>query len=433
VPGPFILLERLRQSPFLRSVSGVFGAGLVNNGVSFLMTIIAARVLGPQEFAVLGIMLAVMMFGSTVLDFGVSVSLVRLFHASEVPRKQLVTVVLGWKIVVSVLAVVLAVPVAPLGKSAFFGHLPVTDGEFIWAVGGAGLLSLWTTVRAVYQAREEFTALVTSTYWYAGLRFAAIAGAMIFSLKSASVFVIAIYILPLLLILPVAAGQQVFRASRGNDEGAVGWSPRDAGGTLRRILGYGRWVALSAVSYALLWRLPQFALSHRATETEVSYYSLGITFIAFFSLMNDSMRMVLLPRVAGMQSPAQRSEFRASMRRWAFPYFVGMGVLVVVLWAVQILALGDEYRPGIPVFLLLSAGTIATLYGGLINSLVHSHGIPQLDAGMNCVKVAALALGLWLVPPSSVPVAALFAAIVAIGEWSLVLIVRTREAAGHAA
>lgn len=408
----------------------MFWAGLVNNGVTFLMTVLAARILGPQEFAVLGIMFAVMMFGSTVLDFGVSVSIVRLFHASDIARDELVTVVLGWKVVLGLAAVLLALPGAPLGKPLFFGQLPVTTGEFVWAVAGAGLLSLWTTVRAVYQAHEQFAALVRATYWYAGLRLLAIAGTIILGLTSVSAFVVAIYILPLLVVLPFTAGRQIRQAWH---VAGGRWSNRAPGMVLRRVLGYGRWVALSAVSYALVWRLPQFALSHRASDVEVSYYSLGITFIAFFSLMNDSMRMVLLPRVAGMQSRAQRLEFRAAMKRWAIPYFAGMAALVAALWAVQWLALGDEYRRGIPVFLILSAGTVVTLYGGLINSLVHSHGIPQLDAGMNCAKVAVLAVGFLLVPADSVPVAALFAAVIAVGEWGLVGLVRSREARGHAA
>ncbi len=188
-------------------------------------------------------------------------------------------------------------------------------------------------------------------------------------------------------------------------------------------------MAATAVIYALLWRLPQFVLSHRASGAEVEYYSAGITFIAVFTLMNDSLRMVLLPRVAGIRTTSGRKEFRDSMRRWARPYFLVMGAVVVVSWAVQVFLLGAAYRPGIPVFIILSLGTIATLYGGLLNSLVHSHGVPYLDTAANSVKFVALGVGLFLVPADCVSVAALFASIVMLGEWGLVWIIRAREKA----
>ena len=223
--------------------------------------------------------------------------------------------------------------------------------------------------------------------------------------------------------------RQVRTASRRELSGHKLLGGGATGRILQQVYSYGRWVATTAVIYALLWRLPQFVLSHRASGAEVGYYSAGITFIAVFTLMNDSLRMVLLPRVAGIRTTSGRKEFRDSMRRWARPYFLVMGAVVLVSWAVQVFLLGAAYRPGIPVFIILSLGTIATLYGGLLNSLVHSHGVPYLDTAANSVKFVALGVGLLLVPADCVSVAALFASIAMLGEWGLVWIIRAREKA----
>ena len=417
---------RLFGSAQLRSIGGILVAGAVINLVAFLMTVLAARELGPRDFGQLGIMLAVMMFASTILDCGTSVSVVRSYQLDQARRQSLMRVVLSWKWVLAILVTAVAWPLAGPGSRLFFGGAGASAGEFAWTMAGAGLMAIWVSVRALFQAREEFVALSVVSYLYAFARIVALATAVHLQRMAAADYFVAIYVLPLIVLLPVASLVLMRRSrSEGDPESAPGgriWP------CIRELLQYGRWVALSAVSYAFLWRLPQFRLSHAGEQSELGYYTAGLTFIAIFSLLNDSARTVILPRVAAMRGGADRQRFRGDIRRWVAWYYLAMVLLVAVLVSVQVLVLGQQYRLGVPIFLVMSLGTVLTIHAGLLNSLIHSHGVPHLDAAANVLRVLVLGALLLLVPPKGLQVAAAFAAVVAAGEWALAVIVRRREA-----
>lgn len=410
----------------VRSIGGILVAGAVNNLVALLMTILAARELGPRDFGQLGLMLAVMMFASTVLDCGTSVSVVRSYQVDDTGRPQLLRVVLGWKWSLAILVTALALPLSGPASRLFFGGAGTTAGEFAWTMAGAGLMAIWVSVRALFQARKEFVALSVVSYLYAFVRIAALLVAVLMQRQTAVEFFVAIYVLPLLVLLPVTSFLLV-RRSREEHGGIV---VRDTGiwWRVRELLRYGRWVALSSACYAFLWRLPQFRLGHAGDPAELGYYTAGLTFIAVFSLLNDSVRTVILPRVAAMRGNEDRQRFRGVIRRWVAWYYGGMALLVAVLLLLQAAVLGPEYRSGMPIFLVMSLGTVLTLHAGLLNSLVHSHGLPHIDAAANVLKVLVLGAVMFLVPPQGLAVAAAFAAVMAAGEWTLTAVVLRREA-----
>lgn len=420
-----------RARPFssmaIRSIGGILIAGAVNNIAAFIMTMLVARELGPRDFGQLGVMLAVMMFAGSILDCGTSVSAVRSYKNDIGGRSTLLRTMLGWKWLLAVAVTACAWPAADIGSGLFFGGNGATRAEFTWTIAGAGLMAVWVSVRALFQAREEFVALSVVTYIYAGMRGIALVGAVLMQRRDAADFFVAIYVVPLLIILPAASLVLLRRSGMERTEG-------DGGGldqACRRIgglLGYGRWVAISSIAYASLWRLPQFRLSHAGGSEELGYYTVGLTFVAVFTLLNDSVRTVMLPRVAAMNGNEDRQNFRSAIRRWVGLYYVGMALLVAFLVMVQVLVLGEQYRLGVPIFLVLSLGVTLTLHAGLLNSLVHSHGVPHLDAGANVLKVLVLGAVFFVIPARGLEVAAAFALVMALGEWSLTLVVRRREA-----
>lgn len=86
--------------------------------------------------------------------------------------------------------------------------------------------------------------------------------------------------------------------------------------------------------------------------------------------------------------------------------------------------LGAAHAAGAPLLLVLGLATLATAYLGLHNTLLHAHGRPQLDAAVNLLRLAALALLLALLPARALDVALAYAVVLVAGELLLTVLVR---------
>jgi O-antigen/teichoic acid export membrane protein len=401
------------QSPKIRSLTRILGANVVNNLISLSVTIVAARSLGPQQFGALSFAISLMTMLSLFLDFGFGVSLIRLLNKLDDPleRSDLIKAVLRWDGLLLAVAIALAYPLQQLlGRM-----LPVVSGAG-WLLGCAivtgGLLNIWTTIRTIDQARRDFRSFERFTYAYAGLRLVAAVSLPLIGISVLSVFA-ALYTAPLVILLLVNWLRRgvLFRP------GAL--ALRDQVVLLRRALSYGIWVFVSAISFTLLSRLPQLVLARLGSPTELGVYGAALTFLAGFSMFNDALRTVLLPEVASFTEAEQRRRFEDRLRKWG-P--IMLGTMVAALAAASLLqrfVLGAQYRESIPIFIVLGIGTVITIYIGIFNTLVHSYGVPKVEAIVNVLRVVALATLLFVAPKTSLATALAYAAVTIAGEAGL--------------
>jgi O-antigen/teichoic acid export membrane protein len=289
----------------------------------------------------------------------------------------------------------------------------------------AGLLTFWNIFRALDQARGEFGAFASQTVAYAVMRL--IAAAVVLPLTGITPlgFFLALYPIPLVLLQGYG---WITRYRHQWSEGAgAGWPARWR--ALRLSLNYGRWVALSGLLYALLFRLPQMFLSREAGAAETGRYSAALTFLAVFSLLNDTVRTLLLPKVTALASEESRSRFRRALRRKAPLVFGGLLAVLAVIAAVQWLLLGPAYRASLPLLLILGTVMATTLYLGLLNMMVHAYGVPSLDAGVNVARVVALGIAFALIPPTALATTVALSAVLLVGELGLYGALRTLRTA----
>jgi hypothetical protein len=71
-----------------------------------------------------------------------------------------------------------------------------------------------------------------------------------------------------------------------------------------------------------------------------------------------------------------------------------------------------------------------TLYLGIFNLLVHSHGVPRLEATNNLARVAALTLLLLVVPKTALSACLTLASVLIVGELIVYAMLRFKDA-GH--
>lgn len=417
--------RRLRASATATPFYRLLAANTANNAASFALTVAAARILGPDDFAAFALAVTLTAMLAMVIAMGQNLALVRL-HAieAETERPIVVRAVLGWQLVLLALLTILLPVLVPLT----IGLLPVLigaaalTGAGLWA---AGLLSLWNMFRALDQSRGDFDVYARHTLAYAAARLAApvlvlpLAGATSFG------FFLALYPIPLMLLLAWGWATR-YRTQWAAGRGA-GW--RAIRHALGRSLRYGRWVALSGLLYGLLFRLPQMFLSREATATETGLYSAALTFLAVFSLLNDTLRTLLLPHVAGLRSEGERAGFRRALRRRVALILGGLLAVLAGVASAQWLLLGAEYHASVPLLLVLGSVVAATLYLGLLNMMVHAYGVPELDAAVNAARLGALALAFALIPANAMAATVALAAVLLVGELGLYRILRRRGGA----
>ena len=391
-----------------------------------MITVYAARAFGPEEFGRLALAISITTMLSLILDFGLSITLVRLYNIETSPdeRAGYIRTILGFK----VLALLALVPLAFVLQGITTQVLPVLSGYgglVYLAFLCGGLQSIWTTVRAAEQARRDFRSFRRYTFTYGVLRFLGI-GALLLLYEASPIGVLGVlYALPLmgLMLYSWLGGHRPFWSAPAVD------APRSSAySRLKTAFSYGIWVALSAICYTQLFYLPQFVLARAANETEVGLYSAGLTFVAAFALLHEALRTVILPDVTALRSSSDRRTFRRRYFRLG-PLFFSVALLVLGFMSfVQYYLLGGAYTASVPIFIVLGLATIVTIYLGIFNLLVHSHGVPKLEATNNLARVVALTLLLLVVPKTAMSVSLTLASVLVAGELIVYTILRFMDA-----
>lgn len=374
----------------LQSVGKVLVSNIFNNASSFVVIVHAARSFGPEVFGQLGLVLAIMLFASTILDFGLNVSLVRNYNRAESPRERtdLAASVIKTKVSMVIAVGAMAYPAARLMLPVF---PTFTAGASLLAIGilSASLLSLWSSIRALEQARRQFDSFARYNYMYAAVRVTCYISTAFLGENSPIAVLLCLYTIPLLLLLSYSL---VVR------ERTVWWPlrtgvPRQIS-ALGRALRYGRWICASLVCFSLFVRLPQFELARKSSAQALGIYGAAASFLAAFSLINDAISSIILPEVSSLRTPGAREYFRHTFSENLLKLagVLVLGLIICVL--AQSVLLGEKYHDSVPTFIVLGLSTIISLCFSINNNLVHAYGRPELWLYMNLGRLVALGAAL---------------------------------------
>ncbi|WJY26413.1 lipopolysaccharide biosynthesis protein [Sporosarcina trichiuri] len=411
---------KLYKTKGIRTISGVLSANIFNQAISFLIIILATKLLSVSDFASFAIAMSITMLWGLFLDFGLSTTIVRKFNTLEVENKKRDFLRLSyyWKILVCLINIIISFP---LTKLSIF-YYPILQGyEYLIYISylSGGLLSLWMTVRAIEQAQKNFANFKKYTFIYGLLRLILISLILVFDKFEVSYVFLTLYALPLflLLLLDVVKNSGFMKGLY-----KANWKE-----FLLISFSYSKWVALSGLCFILLLRLPQFTLGASTSEKEVALYSSAITFVVVFSLLNDAIRTVIMPDIANIKTSEQRKAYKAKLLKFLPVVFV-LGFVIIGIISVMIFFLLDEvYKESIPVFWIIGVANVMMIYIGLFNILIHSYGVPKIDAINNLIRLSVLIVLLILVPKNALIVSLTYAIVAVLGELYLLFKIRKLE------
>ncbi|MBW4506563.1 MAG: oligosaccharide flippase family protein [Scytonematopsis contorta HA4267-MV1] len=396
----------------LYSLLGILGANVINNFSSFVITIFAARFLGPANFAKLALAMAITTNLTSILDCGTSVALVRLYNVStdDNYKSSLIKIINKWKIGLLLLIILISYPVGQLIIQSF--PIIKDTGLLVYlAIISSGLLSIWTTTRATEQSQKNFKSFQRYTLVYGFLRLMIAILFFINNKISITTIFTSLYIAPLSILISYRIISSYL--SDKSDEKSYEINEFKL---LRSILGYGMWVGIGGILFGILYQIPQFVLASTANASEVGFYGAGLTFLPVFLLTNDAIRTIILPDVSAIKNQEGRQLFRKRLWQISPIFFSLMLVVLIAMSCVQYLLLGKVYQDSVPVFLAMGFSTILVMFIGYSNTLIHSIGIPHVGAIVNMISAAIILMLSLLLPKTALFMSLLLGLVMIIGE-----------------
>lgn len=335
----------------LRSATGrVLGGNVLGAGAGFLVLMLLARGLGPEEFGRLAPALAVMDLGQLLIDTlfaaGAVTVAVRSRPGSAARRDAVATGVVLRAGAGAAFALAVVLASAPLARAMGAGE----DAAVIFALAGlaGGCLAAQGALAGSLQIAGRFGLVALTTAAKNGLRLALVGVLALAGWLTVDGAAMA------LSVAAVAALGIALATSAGWDDGRFQRS------AAAEMLAINRWMMLAALAI-VSGRLDILLLTALAEPREAAFYAASIQLCVAVGVVSQAIVTTTLPRIAAFHD---RAEARVFLRRWGrrVPFLL-LPVAVAPLAApfVLPLLLGPGFDGIETTFVLLFVSSLMTL------------------------------------------------------------------------
>lgn len=401
---------------YFRTIAKLFILNVANAGSVFLMNLVVANVLGPEKYADYAVLLSIASITAIVADFGFSIAIVRTYKNEKFDIVSLQNSYGFVALKIAVLCIV-CVPISWLLRIAF----PVYSSLALYGALVSGLIiSSWSAIVSYYQAIEELSGLGKLYV------FLAVSRVFISLLLFARVVAIASAVLMLVVgyAIPFSIALVVFLLR--TKPSLVNWT-LEAKNIVAKTLKYSWVIGLSAILYNLLSRMPQFSLAKHGVRNDIAMYSFALSLLSVFSMANDSIRIILLPKAASCRTESSIKEYRRKMIPNAFLSVLALSLITAVFAIFIEFIFDSRYRNALPIFIILSVGMIITIIAGQFTILIHAKGVAHYDLLVNMIRITTLFLALRELGGDLLSSAMAYSGILACGEIVSALMLRRKK------
>lgn len=382
---------------------------LLRLAIGFVASVLIARALGPATFADFAVLGAIATIAGAIVDPGLTGAAVQriaaVWRAAPDVALERAQAFFWWRA-----ATIL--PLSALGwlllviMGATIGRLP-ESGLLALALLGTVATGLSGTVSAIIQATGRFGRLALVALSNAALTAVL---ALLLAARGWLTLVTALAVLGIATSL-VALAVGLTLLPSGWRLTPPRWATLRAEG--RELLRVGRWlwVAQSAVLLAL--NLDLLLVNHWRDATETGTYALALNLAAKADIVNSGLHTVLLPAASALggagavRAYLQRGAVRSAAVALALaPTLLLIGPFIDLFY-------GAAYHPAANLYRLLLLVVLLDLFATPLALLTYHYQRPQLLAGADLLRVAAvLVVGAALIPTAG-PLGGVTGAIIA--------------------
>lgn len=387
--------KTLAKTVFSRTFkdAGIVMTGEVFNvGFAFLLTVLVSRSLGPNDFGLFSVALAVLTLVAGLLDLGVNTGMVR-FASLALGRQQpqivrrVLAVAFRFKFVLGLMVWALSYLLARPTAVLIF-HDPALVQPIRLALTGVGGLMMLEFAVAALQAYQWFSRRLVIN------------------------FVVGFGRLALVLVL-LGLGQ-------GNLNGILKWYvfwpwagfflslffippgyiwARWDRPTARDLFHFSKWIMLAGVVNIIFNRLDIFMLTALSGAQSSGLYAAAFRLASLLMLVSSALSTMLLPKVASLTSSDQIRRY--FVRVLPYPLVIGLLCLPLFFFGRSLIVLiyGPAYAAAAGVFLVLLLAFILVVIAAPFNLILYALNRPQLLAVLAIGELAISVVGNYCLIP----------------------------------
>lgn len=405
----------LLKSKIARDSVIVLSGNVISAGLGFFATVLITRTLGPAQFGLFSVALAVMMATSQFSDFGISTGLVRFsslyLQTDKLKANLMFKVSLKIRLIIAPIIFLIGFLVSGALANQVFGKPDLIFPLKLAFIGALGA-SLAGYMSATLQARQSFMKFTLINLINPVVKVTVI-GLLFLALKlnllSALTTVVIIPFIAFLigsLIIP-----KDFLKAKGDESECF-----------RELLNFCKWIVISAICCILFTRLDVLMLTYFKAIEDVGFYSAAFVLASAFRMLSFSVITVLLPEVSKMTKKEQYKTYIKKASKVTIPLAICFVPILIVAKPFILFVYGREYINSVIIFQILMLPFLAGLIVRPINAIMYSLNKTNILAYLNILQlIFNFSLNLLLIPPYGAIGAAITTAGSSVIAWTVIL------------
>jgi O-antigen/teichoic acid export membrane protein len=393
---------------FLVVFSGKIGA----SGLGFIISLLVARLLGPEKFGLFAFFLFWAQIGSCFIGDNFANAMILNYTASmQNDKKQASSVLLNALLIRLFFGILFALLGASFGAYiaiTFFNNAAYTT-PIIFGCAGALAISLWTFSLTALQASESFHKHGFLSPLVNLLRLIAIP----------VLFKTAMFTVEALIFVFIGSyffcGFAFILFMHNRFKGAKIQFPE-----IKKQLGFSKWMTVSLICIVLINFLAIPALGYYSNNREVGIYAAGANMLLVFEHITNALLTTQYPKMSKLKKIDELRSFIWKAFKVSLVIVALLTPLVYFIKPFIMLIYGSEYQGSVLVFQILSIGMLATLITQPLNLL-----FLVLNKSHYWSNISILSLLIWLVAsyyliPLHAAIGAAIATLIARVSYSLI-------------
>lgn len=383
-------LRYITSTNTFRQSSVTFSSIAVNGILGALFYIIVARSLGPYDFGLLAISLAILTLVADVADLGINSGIVRFVNKyikeSEEVALRFLKLALEIKVFVSIFIIILGWVLAPYLASLIFKKEELTWPLRLVFIGvfGMQLFSFSTTTFQAFQRFWSWSMLQISSN---GIRLLIIMILLTFGLLNLQNTLLTFMVIPFfgfavsLFILP----RRIITVS---DEKNV------AG----QLFHYSKWIAISTVITATSSRLDTLISARLLQTAEVGYYAAANQLVLVVPQIVAALGTVLAPKMASLITKKEIIEYLKKTQVFVLALaIIGLFTAPLIVFLIPVIY-GNAYSNHVPqlFFILLVAMLVFLISVPIHGAINYYFAYPKLFTYLSLGHFVIAGVGGWV-------------------------------------
>lgn len=387
-------MKKLFKNYFMVSI----GTGLCR-GLSFITTLILARAMGAFSFGIFSLFFTVAMLAwqlPTIIDaIYVRYAKTRTDPDSRdipIPEKDdtLIKATFLMKIIFSLSLMILSYPLGYLLARYIFNKPEMVHYMFTAIMSGA-FLSIFSTLSAIFQARERFYLYSLINLIFYGIVFLAVAAIALLRLKLTPLSAAAAYSIPAVII--GLAGIVYLYKLAGPISGIR--AP-----LLRNMFHFGKWLFGVSIIELILQRADILFLARLIGYEELGIYSAAVRVAMLATVLTSSATVIFMPRgCASLNSKAQLASYFKESFTLSSVLSVGILALIALSGPIIKIFFGPQYLASLTAARILLLDCIFILLYTPFSFLYYANGDTRRIFGLSLAKLAIMSVCLMLLVP----------------------------------